>query len=70
MTLLNEWRDKVVRGEDRIYVSASGKPFNISLSETCMNCHSNKAEFCDRCHDYVDVSPYCWDCHVEPKEKK
>lgn len=70
MTLLNDWRDKVVRGGDREYVSASGKKFNISLSEGCMKCHSNKAEFCDQCHNYVDVSPYCWDCHVEPKEKK
>ncbi len=70
MRLLNDWRDRVVREGDREYVSASGKVFNISLSEGCLKCHSNKAEFCDPCHNYVDVSPYCWDCHVEPKEKK
>ena len=34
---------------------------------SCMSCHSNKDEFCDRCHDYLAVKPYCWECHVEPK---
>jgi hypothetical protein len=42
----------------------------MSLQNTCMQCHPNKAEFCDRCHNYASVKPYCWDCHVEPKEKK
>jgi len=70
MSLLNTWRDKVVRGADREYVTAGGKVFPLSLSEGCMKCHANKAEFCDACHNYVAVSPYCWDCHVEPKENK
>ena len=70
MTLLNDWRDKVVRGGDREYVAHDGKMYTISLSEGCMKCHSDKAAFCDQCHNYVEVSPYCWDCHVEPKEKK
>jgi hypothetical protein len=68
MALLNEWRDLVVRGGDRIYVGFNGKHHYMSLTETCMNCHSNKAEFCDQCHDYVGAKPYCWDCHLEPKE--
>ena len=68
MDLLNRWRDEVVRTNQRDYVSRlSGKTFEKSLSRTCMNCHSNKAEFCDRCHTYLAVDPYCWDCHVEPK---
>jgi hypothetical protein len=33
-----------------------------------MGCHVNKSEFCDRCHDYTAVTPYCWECHVEPRE--
>jgi hypothetical protein len=33
-----------------------------------MDCHSNKSKFCDQCHNYVDVDPFCWDCHIEPKE--
>ena len=69
MDLLNEWRDVVVREGTRDYVSdLSGATFDMSLSRTCMDCHSNKAEFCDTCHDYMAVSPYCWDCHVEPQE--
>jgi len=34
-----------------------------------MKCHTDKAKFCDRCHNYVGVTPNCWDCHVEPKGK-
>lgn len=69
MTLLNDWRDEVVRDGNRLYVSQSGTRYDMSLSEGCMKCHPNKAEFCDQCHNYVDVAPYCWDCHVEPKAK-
>jgi hypothetical protein len=71
MQLLNEWRDAVVRDGERVYVNLEGKEFNMSLSNTCLDCHSNKAEFCDRCHNYAAVSPYCWDCHIDnPKETK
>lgn len=70
MQLLDIWRDKVVRGASRIYVNESGKSFNMSLSNTCLDCHSNKEKFCDRCHNYASVSPYCWDCHIDnPKEE-
>jgi hypothetical protein len=68
MDMLNEWRDDVVRRGDRIYTSPDGKQYDKSLSRTCMSCHHNKAEFCDACHDYAAVKPYCWDCHVEPTE--
>jgi hypothetical protein len=37
---------------------------------TCLECHSNKTKFCDQCHNYLDVQPYCWDCHLVPKESK
>jgi len=68
MDLLNQWRDEVVRNGNRDFVSSSnGKIFDMSLSRTCMDCHSNKADFCDACHTYMAVTPYCWDCHVEPK---
>jgi hypothetical protein len=68
MDLLNQWRNDVVRNGQRDYVSTTyGKTYDMSLSRTCMDCHSNKAEFCDACHTYMAVSPYCWDCHVEPK---
>ncbi len=71
MQLLDVWRENVVRQGKRTYVNAQGKKFDMSLQNTCLDCHSNKAEFCDRCHNYASVRPYCWDCHVEnPKEMK
>ncbi len=69
MTLLDVWRDRVVREDVRTYTSElSGKSFEMSLSNTCMDCHSNKSQFCDSCHNFTAVQPYCWDCHVEPRE--
>ncbi len=68
MQLLNHWRDSVVRDGNRVYVGAGGKKYLMSLQNTCLNCHSNKREFCDRCHSYVNVKPYCWNCHIVPKE--
>lgn len=67
MDLLNEWRDRVVRAGERTYTAYDGKEYVMSLSNTCMDCHSNKEEFCDRCHEYSSVDPYCWNCHVEPE---
>jgi len=70
MQLLDYWRDSVVREGQRVYVNPDGKEYEMSLSNTCLDCHSNKAEFCDKCHDYASVRPYCWDCHIDnPKEK-
>ncbi len=68
MRLLDEWRDEVVRHQRR-YGEINGKIYELSLSNTCMKCHSNKKEFCDECHNFADVNPYCWECHIEPKEK-
>jgi hypothetical protein len=70
MQLLDIWRDKVVRSGERVYKYGNGKEYNMSLSNTCLGCHTNKAEFCDRCHDYASVKPYCWDCHIDSKENK
>lgn len=68
MDLLNKWREKVVRDGDRIHTTDDGRKFEMSLSNTCMDCHYNKESFCDRCHNFMAVDPYCWDCHIEPKE--
>jgi hypothetical protein len=72
MKLLNTWREDVVRNGQRDFVGAGGRHFNMSLTNTCMNCHSDKTKFCDQCHNYVGISNYCWDCHNVPKipEKK
>jgi len=65
--LLTRWRDWVVRDGDLEYVASDGKEYTMSLTQTCLECHSNKDKFCDRCHDYLRVSPRCWDCHNVPK---
>ena len=70
MQLLDDWRDSVVRDGNRYYGEIDGKTYEKSLQNTCMHCHSNKTNFCDRCHSYTNVKPYCWDCHIEPKENK
>ena len=70
MQLLDVWREAVVRKGERIYVSPDGKEYNMSLSNTCLDCHANKTEFCDRCHNYASVRPYCWDCHIDDKLKE
>jgi len=71
MALLDEWRDSDVRNADRMYQSANGHSFNMSLStgeNSCLGCHEDKTKFCDSCHTYASVDPYCWDCHTNPKE--
>ena len=71
MQVLDTWRTAVVREGKRAYINSSGKQFDMSLSNTCLDCHSEKTEFCDRCHTYAAVTPYCWDCHIDnPKEIK
>lgn len=70
MQLLNDWRDSVVREGKRELITVGGKAFEKSLQNGCMKCHSNKKEFCDRCHSYANVKPYCWDCHIAPEENK
>jgi hypothetical protein len=68
MDLLNEWRDQVVREGVRYETDEFGRTTEMSLTHTCLDCHTERSEFCDKCHDYMSVEPYCWDCHVEPKE--
>lgn len=71
MRLLNEWRDEALRKENREYKSAlNGKVWLISLQRTCMTCHSNYHEFCEKCHVANSVYPYCWTCHIIPGEGK
>jgi len=70
MQLLNDWRDWALRDGKRTYTNHAGKEFTISLQNTCMKCHVSKADFCDKCHADAGVSPYCWDCHVQPEGLK
>ena len=69
MVLLNEWRDEVIReGKRELVETVDGKMVEKSLQNGCMGCHVSKVKFCDRCHDYANVKPYCWDCHLVPEE--
>jgi hypothetical protein len=68
MELLNQWRNAVVREGETEYTSTSGDTYTMSLTGTCMDCHDNRERFCTRCHDYSNVEPRCWNCHVEPRE--
>lgn len=69
MKLLNVWRDEVLRTGDRSFnVPIGDKMYQMSLMNTCMQCHTNKVKFCDTCHAYASVVPYCWDCHITPED--
>ena len=70
MQLLNLWRDEALRKENRTYVSSTGKKWEISLQKTCLKCHNNTTDFCDKCHISNSVYPYCWTCHILPKGSK
>ena len=69
MHLLMDWRDAVVRHNVHSFKAFNGKTYSMRLAGTCLasGCHTNKADFCDRCHNYAAVSVTCWDCHVDPK---
>ena len=66
--LLKRWRDSRVREGTLKYVASDGREYTESLTTTCLACHSNKAKFCDRCHDQIPVRPRCWDCHTIPEK--
>ncbi len=70
MKLLDVWRDEAVREGKRVYKAKDGRTFEKSLTGTCIQCHSNKEHFCDRCHNYVGAAPSCFDCHIVPAEVK
>jgi hypothetical protein len=70
MIILNTWRTAVVRSGESKYVNENHQEFEMSLTNSCLKCHSNKSQFCDQCHNYVGVNPYCFDCHNEPKNSE
>lgn len=69
MKLLNDWRDSVVRDNDRVYINSKGQHFEKSLTKTCLDCHSNTEQFCGACHQAMAVQPYCWSCHLKPGDR-
>lgn len=61
--LLHDWKKSVVRDGNSIYVAPDGQEYEMSLTGTCLSCHSNHDEFCNQCHSYAVVTPDCWSCH-------
>jgi len=53
MDLLKEVRSDVIR---------SGLKGGITLAG-CGDCHQNRDQFCDKCHEAASVSLDCWGCH-------
>jgi hypothetical protein len=70
MQLLLQWREDLVRRNIREFTAFDGRTYTVGLTGTCLSqCHTSKADFCDRCHNYAGVSePYCWDCHIDPEQ--
>ena len=53
MILLKGIRDEVMR---------QGKKGEMGFKD-CRGCHTNRKQFCDRCHDMVNLKPSCFSCH-------
>ncbi len=68
MQVIYDWRETVVRGGGRKVRMPDGREFEMSLSNTCLACHEGQEKFCNTCHKYLAVQPFCWDCHFDPKE--
>ena len=68
MELLDDWRDEVVRdGRPDLHRGGRHGGTTRASPAPAWAATPTRREFCDRCHDYLGVKPYCWDCHVEPK---
>ena len=67
MEMLIDWREDSTRRGIKTATATDGNQYEASLTHTCLACHTNKADFCDTCHDYSGVKPSCWDCHVVPE---
>jgi hypothetical protein len=65
MQLLEQWRNEAVRDGRRQFVAFNGKTYDKDPTRTCLTqCHTERNEFCGRCHDYAGVAdPNCWHCH-------
>ncbi len=61
MDLLDQWRNTVVRGDGQKQYHESedfpGERYEMSLTTTCMRCHTSRETFCTRCHEYANVLP-------------
>lgn len=68
MQLLNQWREASVRNGQSVYINSQGKSFEISLQDTCLNCHSTEVEKAAKTEGMsnpaLNASPqFCASCH-------
>jgi hypothetical protein len=70
LQVLEDISDASASAGERHYNPVKQKVYYKSLQVTCLDCHSNKSKFCDQCHNYIGVTPYCWECHLQPEENK
>lgn len=70
LQVLEDIVDASASAGERHYNPVKQKIYYKSLQLTCLDCHSNKSKFCDQCHNYIGVTPYCWECHLQPEENK
>ncbi|EHQ88807.1 sulfate reduction electron transfer complex DsrMKJOP subunit DsrJ [Desulfosporosinus youngiae] len=73
MQLLNQWREEAVRNGQTVYINSQGKEFEISLQNTCLECHesasnpvvlSNPANTAGVSNPAINDSPeFCASCH-------
>jgi len=62
MRLLRKWMNDLQNKDIDTYTASDGKTYDASF-DTCLECHESQAKFCDRCHFFAGVQPYCWKCH-------
>ncbi len=55
--LLREVREEVVR---------HGKRGELGL-DRCADCHTDRSQFCDKCHNVANVMIDCFNCHYYPE---
>jgi hypothetical protein len=67
MQVLDKWRKDSVRKGNRTFVNPEKSHFDKSLN-TCLGCHGSNPMFCFMCHEYANVKPTCWNCHLSPME--
>lgn len=57
MDFLKQIREDVVRAGIKGGVTLAG----------CGDCHENRAQFCDKCHQVANVTLDCFGCHFYPE---
>ncbi len=69
MDLLLEIRDQVQRDGQRrgdVGFTECHPLEGQAECALCKDCHANRATFCNRCHEAVDLKTDCFGCHYYP----